>query len=223
MGFNLQLQILFFGLVLAALISSTRAGPVPTLSSKSLWRLKLVLSDATSGAKVEAVARVRFIEEPGYEPPSGKLFVENDLAGILRVNEKGYACNWNLGEDKNDRKDGLWIWGLFEDPKFPFLYFNLNIFDSVVLPSGEEQKLPFEVPGDTLYCRFGHVFSKTDGVKLDQGLVSFKLAEFAQADPLGIGGSINVGDEVIAGTITLLPVNDDVERLRGGEEYKASA
>ena len=35
---------------------------------------------------------------------------------------------WTLSEDKNDRKDGLWIWGLFEEPKYPFLYFNLGLF-----------------------------------------------------------------------------------------------
>ena len=29
-------------------------------------------------------------------------------------------------KDKNDRKDGLWIWGLFEEPKYPYLYLNIG-------------------------------------------------------------------------------------------------
>jgi hypothetical protein len=42
---------------------------------------------------------------------------------------------------QDDRKDGLWIWGLFAEPKYPFLYFSLGIFKSIMLPSGLEKPI----------------------------------------------------------------------------------
>jgi hypothetical protein len=48
--------------------------------------------------------------------------VQDDYYGLIRCDEKGYSGTWTLSEDKNDRKDGLWIWGLFEEPKYPYLY-----------------------------------------------------------------------------------------------------
>ena len=87
-------------------------------------------------------SRVRFIEDRGYEPPQGQIFVEDDYNGLIRVDDKGYSTfSWTLSEDKEDKKDGLWIWGLFEEPKYPFLYFTLGVFSSIVLPSGEEDKI----------------------------------------------------------------------------------
>lgn len=184
----------------------------PSLTEKTLWKMNLVLQKE-GFKRVEATARVRFIETPGYEPPSGRLFVEDDFNGLIRVNDAGYACNWGLSEDKEDRKDGLWIWGLFETPKYPFLYMNLNIFDSFFLPSGEEDKIPWDIPGSCLYCRFNHVNDKETGVTLDDATMTYQLDEFTKADPFGVGGSVKVGDFVPAGTITLTAVNESLERL----------
>jgi hypothetical protein len=95
------------------------------LDSSTLWRISLTLTK--NGFKsIEAIARVRFIEDRNYEPPQGRLFVEDDFNGLIKVDEKGYAGSWTLSEDKDDRKDGLWIWGLFQEPKYPFLYFSLG-------------------------------------------------------------------------------------------------
>ena len=37
------------------------------------------------------------------------MYVEDDYNGFVMVDERGYAGSWTLSEDKNDRKDGLWI------------------------------------------------------------------------------------------------------------------
>ena len=192
---------------------SCSAKLIAKLNSKTLWRMQIALIDSKTGERVESVSRIRFIEEAGFEPPSGKMYVESDSAALLRVNDNGFACNWSLGEDKNDKKDGLWIWGLFKEPKYPFLYFNVNIFDNIISLDEEERALPFEGPGSRLYCRLNHAFSSENGVQLDNAILTYKTNELAKADPLGWGGSINVGDELPAGTLVLTPVNEEVEKL----------
>jgi len=73
------------------------------------------------------VLRLRFIQNYGYEPPQGRIFIEADTSQFIAVTQDSYSGTWTLSEDKNDRKDGLWIWGLFEEPKYPYLYFYLGI------------------------------------------------------------------------------------------------
>lgn len=102
------------------------------LDKSTLWRISLTLSK--SGFKsIETIARVRFIEDRDYEPPQGRIFIEDDFNGLIRVDEKGYAGTWTLSEDKDDRKDGLWIWGLFQEPKYPFLYFSLGKVNHIII------------------------------------------------------------------------------------------
>lgn len=141
-----------------------------TLNYNTLWRLNMSLKKA--GCKtVDMSCRIRFIQEQGFEPPSGKVFIEDDINGLIAVTDKGIAGRWTLSEDKNDRKDGLWVWGLFEEPKYPYLYFNLNCFDSIILPSGEEEKI-FNgegIPNNQLNIRFNHVFKTEEGHLLSDG------------------------------------------------------
>jgi hypothetical protein len=178
-----------------------------TLDGNTLWRLSLKL-EKPGFKSIEAVARVRFIEDRNYEPPQGKLFIEDDLFGLIKVNEKGFSGNWMLSEDKEDRKDGLWVWGLFEEPKYPFLYFSLGVFDSIVLPSGAEEPIfgGEGVPNDRLDFRFSHVRDQEKGVILSDGIVTYKLTELVKADPLGIGGKVNVGESVVAGRVNIRPI-----------------
>lgn len=206
------------------------------LDSSTLWRISITLTK--SGSKsIEAIARVRFIEDRNYEPPQGRLFVEDDFNGLIKVDEKGYAGSWTLSEDKDDRKDGLWIWGLFQEPKYPFLYFSLGklqnkkphgclpqrcaltfvpctctllpgIFKSILLPSGQEEPIfgGEGVPNDRLNIRMDHVRDEVKGAVLSGGLMEYQITEMVKADPFGVGGTINVGDKFIAGTIDIRPV-----------------
>lgn len=104
----------------------------PLLNDKTLWRIRMRL-EKVGFKSIEAIARIRFIPDRGYEPPQGRIFVEDDFYGIIRVDDKGYSGSWTLSEDKNDRKDGLWIWGLFEEPKYPYLYFSFGEIYSFML------------------------------------------------------------------------------------------
>jgi len=98
---------------------------MPTLDGPTLWRLGINFRQ-TGYKETNAVMRIRFVQTKGYEPPQGRVFIEDDLNSLVSFDEKGYSGTWMLSEDKNDRKDGLWIWGIFEEPKYPFLYFNLS-------------------------------------------------------------------------------------------------
>ena len=78
------------------------------LNEKFLWRIDFKF--IRSGCKdTSAVARVRFVQDRSYEPPQGRIFVQDDFNGLIKVDERGYAGTWTLSEDKTDRKDGLWI------------------------------------------------------------------------------------------------------------------
>lgn len=100
----------------------------PTLDENTYWQLSLTFRDPINQQVDVTRARlgIRFINDRNYEPPQGRIFVEDDYNGLVKVDEAGYNGIWTLSEDKNDRKDGLWVWGLFEEPKYPYLYFYLG-------------------------------------------------------------------------------------------------
>ena len=181
----------------------------PLLSSGTLWRLRLNLIGEDGDSVLKATVRLRFVEERGYEPPSGKIFIEDDYSGLIRTNEKGYASSWTLSEDKNDRKDGLWVMGLFEEPKYPFLYFTLGVFDSFLLPSGEEQQFSLlkgktsgGIPGDKLSFQFNHLNKGKEGRVLSGGTVRYKRSEILNL-PLT---KVDIGEDISAGTVELTPI-----------------
>ena len=213
-------------LVLLALVGSLRPRPLggrearpslqllgrrASLDASTLWRLTLRLQ-REGWPEVEAVLRVRFLLDGGYEPPQGRVLVEADLNGLARVDERGLSpFRWTLSEDRDDRKDGLWIWGLFREPNYPFLYTSLAIYDDVILPSGEAVPLfgGEGVPSGRLYLRFSHRPDKDLGAVLSYGEISCKLNETALADPLGLGGSVDVGEFVSAGSVQIQPIFSD--------------
>mmetsp|Transcript_36301 Transcript_36301/g.34308 ORF Transcript_36301/g.34308 Transcript_36301/m.34308 type:complete len:254 (-) Transcript_36301:88-849(-) len=184
--------------------------PKALLDSSTLWRISLTLSKPGC-ASIDAIARLRFIEDRNFEPPQGRIFVEDDFNGLIRVDEKGYAGSWTLSEDKDDRKDGLWIWGLFAEPKYPFLYFSLGIFKSIMLPSGLEKPIwdGEGVPNDRLNIRFAHERDPVKGAVLTDAVMEYQITELRKADPFGVGGTINVGDKFTAGTVSLRQVLGD--------------
>ena len=83
------------------------AGQKALLDESTLWRINFRVQKG--GKKdVNFFVRVRFYEDRGYEPPQGKIFVEDDPSGVVRVDSQGNSGIWTLSEDKDDRKDGLW-------------------------------------------------------------------------------------------------------------------
>mmetsp|Transcript_10272 Transcript_10272/g.15834 ORF Transcript_10272/g.15834 Transcript_10272/m.15834 type:complete len:276 (+) Transcript_10272:52-879(+) len=198
----------------------------PKLSSDFVWRLALVMQKPT----VPDVERniqvwVRFVETPGYEPPQGKVFIERDPFELVAKDEKGFGGFWQLSEDKDDVKDGLWVWGLFEEPLYPFLYFSLNtnkkLTEKITMKKTEGEEEPetetrtitifgddekdFEgIPNDKLLIRFDHRrYPKDVGTKLTEGVLTFKPTEIVKADLLGIS-SADIGTNVECGKISAL-------------------
>jgi hypothetical protein len=83
-----------------------------------------------------------------------------------------------------------------------------GIFKSILLPSGQEEPI-FDgegVPNDRLNIRMDHVRDEAKGAILSGGLMEYQITEMVKADPFGVGGTINVGDKIIAGTIDIRPV-----------------
>lgn len=51
-----------------------------------------------------------------------------------------------------------------------------------------------------------HVRDEAKGAVLTGGIMEYQITEMVKADPFGVGGTINVGDKFIAGTIDIRPV-----------------
>ena len=77
-----------------------------------------------------------------------------------------------------------------------------------MLPSGLEEPIfgGEGVPNDRLNIRMSHVRDEVKGALLTNGGVDYQLTEMVKADPFGVGGTINVGDKIVAGTIDIRPV-----------------
>eukprot|EP01035_Chromulina_nebulosa_P017567 gene17567-23133_t len=176
-----------------------------TLNPNTLWQIGLTFKK--NGQMTSRVAtRVRFVDDINYEPPQGRIFIEDDFNGIIKVDENGYSGMWTLSEDKNDRKDGLWIWGLFEEPKYPYIYFYLDVYDTYYSDNNEKPIYPGEtIPNNRLFFRFDHSIDKRIGVTLENGEMTYKLSEYVNADPFGVGGKVDVGDVVVAGIVNIAP------------------
>lgn len=180
---------------------------LPTLSGDTAWNLFITLQN--NGKTISrASAKIRFVEDRNYEPPQGKVFIESDTNSFIKSDDRGFSGVWTLSEDKNDRKDGLWIWGLFKEPKYPYLYFNLDVHDTLFLDSGEEI-IAFDtsgIPNNRMFFRFNHSQDRDNGLLLSGGEINVKNPNFVNADPLGLGGIVDIGDMVDAGQVDLRPI-----------------
>lgn len=162
---------------------------------------------------------VKFLEDVGYEPPQGRLepaggtMETTESAGDSSMILKLDKSRWVLSEDPNERKDSLWIWGLFEEPLYPFLLLKL---ETVELPlpgsattNGEtdddnstatESILPLE-----LYAQLQHRRDKELGVVLSGADVTVRVKETVQADLFG-AAQVEIYDEVRVGRLGIAPV-----------------
>ncbi len=204
----------------SASTSTSSSSNKAVLNQRMPWELSVVVKSPVEGLPdVTTDLKLRFVEEPGYEPPQGKIFVERDPLALIATDDKGFALvgspAWTLSEDKDDRKWGLWIWGLFEEPLYPFLYFSLPMLDECLTEVvGEDGSAKKElrplfggagIPGKRLYFRFAH--SREDGASvLSDAKVWYKEVEMQKVDFLGIGGEANVGETKDAGEAQLRPV-----------------
>ncbi|GMI26533.1 hypothetical protein TrCOL_g1051 [Triparma columacea] len=131
---------------------------------------------------------VRFEPLDGYEPPQGKISGE------------GITGSYLLSEDPEDRKDGLWVWGLFKDPLYPFCLVKLDI-EALPLPGSDEDSLP----PFTFFSKVPHSMEKNEAkireVKLSPSPLCVRVAESFNADPVGLA-KVEIQEEKEIGKIT---------------------
>jgi hypothetical protein len=106
--------------------STPQTKSITTFTDETIWNIRLLLQGLPTekGKKVDEffTFKARFVQEDGFEPPQGKLQVEGDEETRLKITNS----RWTLSEDPNDKKDSLWIWGLFKEPLYPFLLLQLG-------------------------------------------------------------------------------------------------
>ena len=168
-----------------------------TLTPATIWRvaLDLVAPGSDNPAAKTITANLRFREEDGYEPPQGFTLVESSLPdSALKTGEQ--STRWMLSEDPEDRKDSLWIWGLFKEPLYPFILFELELAEDVEIVEG------ISIPAGKLYIQAEH--RRKDGqVNLGDGTVVYKVAEQLGADLLGLS-SFTYNEPIECGKIRFL-------------------
>jgi hypothetical protein len=184
-------------------LEATATGKKSTLTEHTTWRLRFVLQGVMTkkGKKVDEifVATCKFLEEDGYEPPQGALQQVELTSDRLKVT----ASYWKLSEDPNDRKDGLWIWGLFKEPLYPFMLLQL---ETAAVPlsgnanaDGEDvdEILPLQ-----LYAQINHSRDSEMGVILQGAELNVRQMETMKADPFGVS-MVDVFEERNVGTLSI--------------------
>ncbi len=188
---------------------STDGTSIPTLTEDTTWRLRFSLNSVptSNGKKVGElfVVDVQFIEEEGYEPPQGNIIQirSNQQPNVQYLNVK--SGRWKLSEDPNDRKDGLWVWGLFQEPLYPFMLLQIET-DAFTLPSvdGEEAD---SIEPLTLYAQINHKRDRDTGrVELEAASLNIREVESLKADPFG-AARVDVFEDVKVGQLSLRPLD----------------
>jgi len=185
--------------------STSLSASKKTLTEETTWRLRFVLRGVATekGKKVDEIFQVNahFIEEEGYEPPQGSLQVisdDNDEAPPPRF--QWTQSRWQLSEDPNDRKDGLWVWGLFKEPLYPFLLLQLQT-DAIPVAGTEDDKImPLQ-----LYAQINHKRDEEEGVILEASDLKVRQTETIKADPFG-AATVDLVEDVNIGTISVQPM-----------------
>ena len=179
--------------------SSTRS-----LTPASTWRVKIDLTAPGGGAAPVTVnADLRFAEEEGFEPPQGFLRVERCVPeGALTLGEQ--PARWLLSEDPEDRKDSLWIWGLFSEPLYPFILLQLELAAPLAVADG------VSIPAGPLYCQVDH--RRKDGaVQLGEGAVTYKVSEKLAADLVGLS-QVTYNEPIRCGTIRFVDTASEIAK-----------
>ena len=144
-----------------------------TLTDATTWEFRFSLKGlpTQNGKRVDEIfsTRVHFIEEEGYEPPQGFVKqllsqqndADDDSTGPNEVRLAITKSRWQLSEDPNERKDGLWVWGLFKEPLYPFMLLQLETDNIPLAGEDEDSILPLK-----LFAQLTHQRDEEAGVIL---------------------------------------------------------
>ena len=166
------------------------------------------------------VVDAQFVEEEGYEPPQGTVRqIQMDSESDDDSNKlKIVSSRWQLSEDPEDRKDGLWIWGLFKEPLYPFMLLQLET-SSIPVPGSntntntntntssdeEEDKEKDSIGPLKLFAQISHSRDEKLGVVLKASVLNIREMETVKADILG-AATVDVYEEVSVGQLNIQPV-----------------
>jgi hypothetical protein len=196
---------------LVASSSSSSTETVPTLSDTTTWRMRIVLRNVQTeqGTRIPNemfVITGQFREDEGYEPPQGtfvpQTVVDSSLSAtrFMRITQS----RWKLSEDPNDRKDGLWVWGLFKEPLYPYMLFSFE-----TLPILWNEATNDFIPSLQLYVQLNHTRNRDTGaVSLSSNTLydlKIRQMETIAADPLGVS-KVDVYEELTVGTFSIQPI-----------------
>ena len=186
------------------------ATAMSTLTDETTWQLRFVLRGlpTAKGKKVDQIFNIeaQFIEEDGYEPPQGYLkqleigSTDSDGETTTKSQLQIASSRWLLSEDPNDRKDGLWVWGLFKEPLYPFLLLQLTT-DSIPLP-GEEGD---SIEPLALFAQVNHKRDPDKGAVLSRAELKVREMETVKADIFGVA-TADVYEEKTIGQCVFQPL-----------------
>ena len=222
--------------------TTTSVSSLPTLSSDTTWMIRLTLRNIKTqqGRTITNqmyVINGKFIPEENYEPPQGS-FVQQPTSTTTTPTEATTttvavpsssasassdstmqitSSRWILSEDPNDRKDGLWIWGLFQQPLYPYLLLSLETKPIEIRNSGDTLDY---IPALQLYVQLDHNCNRDTGsvsllkkrTSSDSTTTSsgsnyelmIRQKEIIAADPLSLS-KVEIYEEVSIGTISIQP------------------
>lgn len=189
-----------------------------TLTDETTWRLRLLLNHVTTtkGRKLDGqlfVVEGNFIEEDGYEPPQG-IFQPTGQQSLGEQEEDDTNSSsdgmslevtnsrWKLSEDPNDRKDGLWIWGLFKEPLYPYMLLQLETRE-LTLASSTDGENADSIPPLKLYAQINHIRNKEEGsVELKTANLNVRILEQIQLP----GATVDLFEEEAVGQVSFQPL-----------------
>ncbi|KAL3803832.1 hypothetical protein HJC23_003994 [Cyclotella cryptica] len=185
-----------------------------TLTDETTWRLRLLLNDLTTaqGQKLNGqlfVIEGSFIEEEGYEPPQGIFQPSKDVSRTEDdiISLEISKSRWTLSEDPNDKKDGLWIWGLFKEPLYPFMLLQLETKEFKLSSSQNSERNDANnstdsIPPLKLYAQISHIRNENVGVELKTANLNVRVLERVQLP----GASVDLYEEEKVGQVSFQPL-----------------
>jgi len=201
-----------------ALSAGSATTSMATLTEATTWTMRMNLENLPTekGKKTDGiyVVQAKFIEEEGYEPPQGDVMQVFSADGITdkintvdEVEKISLPSNsqmtvrsgrWTLSEDPNDRKDSLWIWGLFKEPLYPFMLLQFEV-EEIALPGEDNDTIkPFK-----LFAQINHSRGDNGEVILSSVTdLTIREIETMKADPFG-AAKIDLFENVVVGNLQL--------------------
>jgi hypothetical protein len=192
-----------------SLSSPTKA----TLTAETTWQLRIAFRNIATknGQRMDNVMFVvtgQFIEEEGYEPPQGFFQQQErqEVSLIAADTGESYSAigtsqlkivqsRWKLSEDPNDRKDGLWVWGLFKEPLYPFMLLQLETA-AISLPNNDS------IAPLQLFAQIKHKRVENTAVLEAITELNIRQSETIKADPFGVS-QVDVYEEVSIGSLSI--------------------